>query len=246
ARRIIYLPQRICSACGNSPIQALIRRASHRSSPCNSSAPTPSRAGSSGLTHWMVGNDGTKQFDMRWLITSDEGWEDFPSGTVHLMPRSSQPLDVSIPVPWAYDGIHGIHLTVTTPEGGPASAAGSFLLYGHPLPPPVVFDGPDTLFVGNVGRQGHAIWGFNNLSDHVYTAYWKVTGFSDDWLVSPRQGSLDLPPFANGYSGDGVNVLITFPDTAAVGSRSVTMTLSQPDGKPDFSLTSTIYVVVHP
>src|SRR5262249_46942375 len=53
-------------------------------------------AGSSGATHWQLGNNASRAVTMHWTLTSDAGWPGFPISGTQLVPAlASRPLDVT-------------------------------------------------------------------------------------------------------------------------------------------------------
>lgn len=194
------------------------------------------RAGSSGVTHWQLGNDGNGAFTMDWTLTSDAGWPGFPiSGTLKLPAQATRPLDVAVPVPAsAFSGNYGLSMTVHTADGDSSStamASGSIIVYGNDPPPPppppfpvIEFMGPDSV---RIGAHNFLNWQLGNQSNHPFTMSWTAQG-PGSWGF-PFSGSVSLGPLERQI----VSVTFDVPDSVAAGSRWVQMTVTRPDSLPE-------------
>jgi hypothetical protein len=204
------------------------------------------RAGSSGVTHWQLGNGNAGgPLTMDWTLTSDAGWPGFPiSGSMRLPALQTRPLDVVVPVPAsAFSGTYGLLMTVHTAgvdtSSSIAMASGFVLVYGNDGPPPpppppfpaIEFMGPDSV---RIGANNFINWQLGNQSDHAFTMSWTAQGPSS-WGF-PFSGSVSLGP----QERQIVSVSFDVPDSVAVGSRWVQMTVTRPDGLPDESLSSQV------
>jgi hypothetical protein len=201
-------------------------------------------AGSSGFTHWQLGNNGIGVTTVDWTLTSDAGWAGFPiSGTLQLPALQTRPLDVVIPVPAsALSGRYGLlmtaHFAGRDTSSSMAMASGSVLVYGNDVPPPppppfpaIEFMGPDSV---RIGTHNFINWQLGNQSDHAFTMSWTAQG-PGSWGF-PFSGSVSLGP----QERQIVSVSFDVPDSVAVGSRWVQMTVTRPDGLPDESLSSQV------
>jgi len=87
-------------------------------------------AGTSGASHWTLGNDGIKPFTAQWsLSVSDSLWPGFPiQGSIVLDRRSTTPLTIQVPVPAnAAAGTYGLNIWVSTPDPNTFAVASGFL-----------------------------------------------------------------------------------------------------------------------
>jgi hypothetical protein len=91
-------------------------------------------ADSTGISRWLLGNNGPKPLVMNWTVTGDSSWSAFPiQGSITVGRRSSASLDVPIPVPPGTPaGSYPLLLTVQS-SAGSASAAGSITVPGDSL-----------------------------------------------------------------------------------------------------------------
>lgn len=203
------------------------------------------RVGSSGVTHWEVGNNGAGAVTMDWTLTSDAGWPGFPiSGTVLVPALQTRALNVTIPVPAsAFSGAYGLLMTVHSAgrdtSSSIAMATGAVRVYGNDGPPPpppppfpaIEFMGPDSV---RIGGHNFLNWQIGNQSDHAFTMSWTAQG-PGSWGF-PFSGSVSLGPLERQM----VSVQFDVPDSVAAGSRWVQMTVTRPDGLPDESLSSQV------
>jgi hypothetical protein len=87
-------------------------------------------AGTSGASHWLLGNDGPKVFTAQWSLTvSDSLWPGFPiQGSIALDRRSGTPLTIQVPVPAdAPEGTYDLMISVSTPDPNTFALASGFL-----------------------------------------------------------------------------------------------------------------------
>jgi hypothetical protein len=88
-------------------------------------------ADSTGISRWLLGNNGPKPLVMNWTVTGDSSWSAFPiQGSITVGRRSSASLEVPIPVPPGTPaGSYPLLLTVQN-SAGSASAAGAITVPG--------------------------------------------------------------------------------------------------------------------
>jgi len=87
-------------------------------------------AGTSGASHWTLGNDGTRAFTAHWTLAApDSLWPGYPiQGSIVLDRRSSTPLTIQVPVPAnATPGTYDLMLSVSTPDPNTFALASGFL-----------------------------------------------------------------------------------------------------------------------
>jgi hypothetical protein len=87
-------------------------------------------AGTSGASHWTLGNDGAKPFTAQWTLSApDSLWPGYPiQGSILLDRRSSTPLTISVPVPAdAAPGTYDLMISVSTPDPNTFAVASGFL-----------------------------------------------------------------------------------------------------------------------
>jgi hypothetical protein len=200
------------------------------------------QAGSSGVSHWILGNNEKKPFTTTWSLTSQSGWPGYPiQGTAKVGPSRTAPLAVTFPVPAsATTGVYLLWMTVTTPTGS-YSNFGYVRVYGNDPPPPPPPPPPAVVFFGSdstlAGTSGNTTWQLTNESNHPFTMNWSLTA-TGGWPGFPIQGSVDLGP--NGSTLLPVSVPV--PDTAAAGLHHLEMTVTRPDTLPPASAPGFIFV----
>jgi hypothetical protein len=87
-------------------------------------------AGTSGASHWTLGNDGSQAFTAQWTLSApDSLWPGYPiQGSISLDRRSSTPLTISVPVPAnAAAGTYDLMISVSTPDPNTFAVASGFL-----------------------------------------------------------------------------------------------------------------------
>jgi hypothetical protein len=202
------------------------------------------QAGSSGVSHWRIGNNGKKPFTSAWtLYPQYSDWPGYPiQGTIKLGPSKTAPLDVTFSVPAsATSGLYLLFMAVTTFSGVTYQSYGYVRVYGNEPPPPPPPPPSPVLFFGSdstlVGTSGNTTWQLTNESDHPFTMQWSLASVNG-WPGFPIQGSTALS--ANGSTL--INVSVPVPDTVSAGAHPLELTVTRPDTLPPASAQGWIFV----
>jgi len=187
--------------------------------------------GTTGLSHWRLGNDGATPFTMHWSLASEAGWPGFPvQGSVTLRPGATAPLDVPVAVPAsATDGFYTLMMTVDDPAGGTYSQAGAMRVHGNPggPPPPVIQPVVYLSYADTVAAGGteDTRWLMGNDGTAPFTMHWTLTSDAG-WPGFPLEGDVALDPLSTKV----VVIPVAVPTGTAPGMYGLTITVTRPGG----------------
>jgi hypothetical protein len=199
--------------------------------------------GTTGASHWLLGNATKKTITMSWSLTADPSWPGFPiTGSQRIGAMRTVSLTVGVPVPEsAFSGQYALALNVSSSPSDTSAAYGTMRVFGNdvpPTPPPtpaVTFVSADSV---PPGGTSHTTWQLFNESDQPFTMTWTLTPRAQ-WPGFPTQGTVIL----GAKQQQLLHTDVTVPDTAAVGLRMMDMEVTRPVGLPNQSSPGWIWVV---
>jgi hypothetical protein len=135
-------------------------------------------------------------------------------------------------------------MSVSAPDSIFGQAQGFIRVFGNDPPPPppepfpaIEFWGPDSV---RIGAHNFMNWQLGNQRNHPFTMSWTAEG-PPSWGF-PFSGTVSLGPLERQI----VSVQFDVPDSVAVGSRWVQMTVTRPDSLPDASLSTQVQTFRYP
>ncbi|HKQ58563.1 MAG TPA: hypothetical protein VJY35_11910 [Candidatus Eisenbacteria bacterium] len=191
-------------------------------------------AGTTGNLYWTVGNNSGVSLRVRYTLTCELPWPDFPrTGTLTVPAHTTLPLTTPVAVP-ADVPSRGVsfRLSARTPGITPSSVEGWMRVFSDVPPPPppaspLVYLGADSVTAGGVVTQR---WQVTNESTHPFVVEWRLESHSA-WPGLPQFGSVSLA----GKEVRAITTMAAVPDTAATGYRWLRLTVTRPDGLPNAS-----------